>query len=1235
MGGRRITTEATLPFERLSPKDFERLCFALLAAEGHTDRRHWGAAGSEGGCDLVSTAPDGRRVVTQCKRVKSLSPDAAEKELRKVLKKPPSPEPELWSLVAACDLSRNLEEQLAKIAGGKLGIELCGLSELDERVRRFPDLVDWFFGAAVGAAVEAPLWWVSAAPVDRAWAEPFAADLAACLRRVRPDARVELAVPSEVTPYPDVPDGARWGLVVVTPEALAHSRLRQLWQQTLCTPCRSGGRRRLLALSLEPAPWPPWLEERFERIDPQDGGDQYRIDLAAIVAKYIGETEKDADADLVGPGPRAPRLPAELRGRLVDWLAPLMESGFNRKALAAALRLEPRTVLDDFETAALRASAALVLATEDDGPTAAALRILAVLRQELAEMETEERLRTLDAMGDEVRALGASSPERDDLLTAWLRQVASDHSRLVDHFQQRHELDLLDRVYVELEMAPDRHLQMAERAGAEAELRHGFTILDLLALDPEEHPWVTRRWLVRGDPGSGKTTLLRHLAARLAGERPPTLVPVFQSLPVLIRDRAPFLERLERILGRAERQGLGRVLDRAGDEGRLAVLLDGLDEVGGEDRGEAETLIRGLAERWPETPIVVTTRPIGYRRFAGDFRELVLQPLDRDRRREFLARWFGRVDGSRDEARADEALARLDGPGFEELTGNPLYLTLMALLLEDGKPPSQNRSALYDQVFELLLEGKHKLGIRDGSFEPVARPELVRRTLRLLAETMTRDNLDAEPRRKLEERLYRDELDEAREAMRKVLRWDGNLPRFLDDVAEKVGILGPHDGQDADWRFWHRTFREALVAEQMAEWPAQRLAEHARTIAGQESRWAEPFALLCGQVDDADALLRRLLDVNRALALRALATAQNVRDETVEEVLELTGNWDERSKVYEKLPELVGDADRCLRLIDRLRRGRRDGNDLYFLDRSARLVGERWSDYAEAARSLRLRLYDHVPALEDPDLLLRWRRPDGEEADLWCRIPRGVGWVGSAEDEEGRLDREGPRHRVEVTRDSWLSAIPVTNAVYHLFDDRKPFHGWDGVAGDDLVHHPRVDVTWYEAVSFCRWLAAQPGFERTSPRLPEEEVWEYACRAGSEKRFWRGEAEEDLEAAGWFGEGPRGRTHRVGRKLANPWGLYDVHGNVWEWTATQWDAERYHGREGKVHPVDPTDSPADLAGGATAGAPRVVRVLRGGGFWSIALDCRSAYRGIGDPWSVIRVLGFRVLLSSAPSRDRS
>ena len=179
---------------------------------------------------------------------------------------------------------------------------------------------------------------------------------------------------------------------------------------------------------------------------------------------------------------------------------------------------------------------------------------------------------------------------------------------------------------------------------------------------------------------------------------------------------------------------------------------------------------------------------------------------------------------------------------------------------------------------------------------------------------------------------------------------------------------------------------------------------------------------------------------------------------------------------------------------------------------------------------------------------------------------------------------------------------------------------------EQAPHFPRVSISWYEAVSFCRWLATLPGFE--GARLPWDAEWEVACRAGTEAAYWSGNTEADLDRVGWYGENSGGRAHHVAEKPANDFGLYDVHGNVWEWIldTTDWDAFKTRAING-IFPVDPAESPADLA----APSPRAVRLIRGGCYWVDALLSRSAFRNGLDPWLRSVNLGFRVLLPFAPS----
>ena len=490
-------------------------------------------------------------------------------------------------------------------------------------------------------------------------------------------------------------------ILVATPEALASPRVADEWA-TFVARRRDWRQGNLQIVLLVDTPLPPFLDG-VQRVDFRRGSEaQYRRALQELLSGLLGQEGRRAlpalSPEIEIPAPPDPGLPEELRGRLVAWLAPVLEDKVDRRAIASELGLS-RSALEDHPSFESTASAALVLATGKDDPVQAALRILGILA-ELFE-EKPERVAELAPLRAELEELCGAGPERG-LLRVYLEAVDRDHAELVPYFQRQAELALLDRVYVQLELRPEER-GFAAREGTSGELLRPLGLRELLELDPAEHRWVTRRWVVRGDPGAGKTTLLRHLAATLAKEEKenprPRRVPVFESLPRLVRERDPLLNRLARRLERAGHpaQGLQAVLDRAGQEGRLVLLFDGLDEVPKEERDEAEMMLRDIAALWPSSSLVVTTRPIGYRRLGYELLELDLLPLDAGHRREFLARWFGRRAGAPDFARADRELPVLEeDPGLRELAGNPLYLTLMALLLEKGTAPDRNRTRLYD-----------------------------------------------------------------------------------------------------------------------------------------------------------------------------------------------------------------------------------------------------------------------------------------------------------------------------------------------------------------------------------------------------------------------------------------------------------------------------------------------------------------------------------------------------------
>ncbi len=313
-------------------------------------------------------------------------------------------------------------------------------------------------------------------------------------------------------------------------------------------------------------------------------------------------------------------------------------------------------------------------------------------------------------------------------------------------------------------------------------------------------------------------------------------------------------------------------------------------------------------------------------------------------------------------------------------------------------------------------------------------------------------------------------------------------------------------------------------------------------------------------------------------------------------MLNLTGKWSKRSKVYREIPNLIDDPERALALVDQLRQRMCDGNDLYFLAETAVAIGECWPAAERLVEQIRGRFFDHIP--EPPEDLFRQVETRDGRVALWHEIPAGEGSVGAADGEEEDAD-ERPRHRVNFAQPFSMAAVPVTNAQYAAFDPEHRWYEWKGVSREELARHPVVNVTWYAAVSFCRWLStAFPG-----ARLPLEEEWEFACRAGTETRYWSGDQEKDLRRVGWCHGNSGGRTHRVGQKPANPWQLYDMHGNVREWTLTDYtdpdaDFSAYKGSEAGlvVDPVPPFAAVSSRSG---------ERLIRGGSYtteWAGAAD---------------------------------
>jgi formylglycine-generating enzyme required for sulfatase activity len=213
-------------------------------------------------------------------------------------------------------------------------------------------------------------------------------------------------------------------------------------------------------------------------------------------------------------------------------------------------------------------------------------------------------------------------------------------------------------------------------------------------------------------------------------------------------------------------------------------------------------------------------------------------------------------------------------------------------------------------------------------------------------------------------------------------------------------------------------------------------------------------------------------------------------------------------------------------------------------------------------------------------------------------IPAGKFVMGTHSKENGRWDHESPQHIVTISK-------PFYMGVHELTYEQIAALGNNDKKGDTAA---LKQIKFQSAVDFCKKLSQKLGRKF---RLPTEAEWEYACRAGTRTRFSFGDDEQQLGDYAWFLGNAERKPHSVGEKKPNPWGLYDMHGNVWEW-CSDW----YSATPGKEDEVDPTGPKSGDA-----------HVLRGGAWSFFAYDCRSASRIMGSPGDTGESgnIGFRIV----------
>jgi formylglycine-generating enzyme required for sulfatase activity len=271
-------------------------------------------------------------------------------------------------------------------------------------------------------------------------------------------------------------------------------------------------------------------------------------------------------------------------------------------------------------------------------------------------------------------------------------------------------------------------------------------------------------------------------------------------------------------------------------------------------------------------------------------------------------------------------------------------------------------------------------------------------------------------------------------------------------------------------------------------------------------------------------------------------------------------------------------------------------------------------------------------------------------------IPGGEFLMGSSDKEAGRKDNEDPQHKVRL-EPFYLCTTETTFVLFQAYyeetvqkdrdEARKKVTDVDAITGPTPIYgdptmgmgggtRPAIGATWFNATMFCKWLSKKTGKKY---RLPTEAEWEYAARAGTETVYFFGNDPKQIAAYAWFEDNSEQATHEVAKKKPNPWGLYDMLGNVLEWVHDFYEPTAYA--------ATAKQSPALNPKGPKQGK---VHVARGGSWESPAEELRCSARAYEedfwrfmdpqDPkskWWLAQIgfIGFRVARSVEPAKSES
>lgn len=688
--------------------------------------------------------------------------------------------------------------------------------------------------------------------------------------------------------------------------------------------------------------------------------------------------------------------------------------------------------------------------------------------------------------------------------------------------------------------------------------------------------------VVLGFPGTGKTTLLHYLAFCESSKKE-GLFPIYVRLArfgITGDNLESYLQKeISQYVGRVEVEEIVKSDVFCGE--KCLVLLDGLDEIRQEDYISVLKAIHSFADGHRHCRIVITSRPAGFKADDwADYPIYEIEPLTEENIGEYIRSWF-----DSQQKMGNQLIEKLkQRERLFELAKTPFLLAMICLIYENDGDIEKRRSSLYRQCTEYLN------GLRD--WDPLRKRRIdfdENLSQYLLKETMLK-TIALHFFQLQKNEFSRDEFEFVAQ---RALPPDQQM-RFgeiLQQIYKRSGVL-QQAGNSI--HFVHRTIFEYYVACAMLELEQSILLDWATN-----PKYEEPFRLYAGLLQDntkKESLLNGLWQRNPALALLCVTEKEDSPEQKIAELLQAVDKR-ERVRMIQDLESSLAylPKDSGLRMaletMQILFKHEKNCEVLWwgaqFLEKidpadSKRILWEKFDKEAEKRRQ---------KFMNDPRYKLEF-----------VELAGGEFLMGT---DASKFRREKPAHKVRVSP-FCIGKFPVTNLLFQEFI-RAIGDFQDDALLSGKETHPAGGVEWYQAAVFCRWLGC---------RLPTEAEWEFACRAGTNTEYFFGDDPKDLDKYAWYLDNANEETHPVGEKNPNPWGLFDIIGNVVEWCADWYDRNFYEVCKQQGVVVNPI---------ATKGERRIVR---GGGFYDYPIGLRSSARyAVYPDIEADHDIGFRLVIS--------